>query len=330
MLSREEKKKKVVELRKKGKTIRQIAKAVQMGFGEIGEILRENFPEEEIKTTLQQSRYTKALELIDNNKSQFEVAVQLHLTYDEVEKINKDYLKLRNRDRLGQIYQDLGDNLEPFLILHDTMKEAGKTPGDAILISNHINQLTSLKLSCNEKSRELTGLQATVQTLTSNCQELSRQQGMLQYNNSILSGQNQNLNCTNQSLNGQLSQLQNSIQYLRNVGPDIVKSIAEQEIQSTLARKRETLSVAIGAVFQTILQDPSKMLLINSLSEMEMSNPSFQGELEFYRNEFLDLAEKAYENLSFQCAKGIVDFILHRESLSGIKITSQSYWTSNY
>jgi hypothetical protein len=90
------------------------------------------------------------------------------------------------------------------------------------------------------------------------------------------------------------------------------------------------LSLAIGAVFQTILQDPSKMLLINSLSEMERSNPFFQGELEVYRNEFLDLAEKAYENLSFQCAKGIVDFILRKRSLSGIKTTSQSYRPYNY
>jgi hypothetical protein len=62
----------------------------------------------------------------------------------------------------------------------------------------------------------------------------------------------------------QNSQLDSSIHYLRSLSPDIVKSIAQQEIQSSLARKRETLFVSTAAVFQTILQDPSKMHLINS------------------------------------------------------------------
>jgi hypothetical protein len=161
MLTREEKRKKVIELRKQEKSIRQIAKAVHMSFGEIGQIIKENFEEEEIKPSLQQSKYTKALQLFDENKDEFEVSVQLHLTYEEVKKIHGDYLKLRNRDRLAQIYQYLDNDLESFLILYDRMKEAGKTPSDAILVSNNIEQLTSLRYSCNEKSRELVGLQST-------------------------------------------------------------------------------------------------------------------------------------------------------------------------
>ena len=57
MLSREEKKKKVIELRKKDKSIRQIAKAVHMSLGEIGQIIKEEFGEEQIRPTLQQGQY---------------------------------------------------------------------------------------------------------------------------------------------------------------------------------------------------------------------------------------------------------------------------------
>ena len=36
------------------------------------------------------------------------------LTYDEVLKIYKDYLKLKNHDTLNNLYQDLGDNNSTF------------------------------------------------------------------------------------------------------------------------------------------------------------------------------------------------------------------------
>lgn len=220
-------------------------------------------------------------------------------------------MKLRSRDRLAQIYHDLGNDLDGFLILYERMKEAGKTPSDAILISNNINQLASLRYSCNEKSRELLGLQSTAQSLALNCQQLMGQQHTLEYNISTLLNQHQNLNAANQYLAGQQSQLQSSIDYIRNLAPKLILDIAGGQIQSVLARRREMLSVAIGAVFQTILADPQNMVLINAMSGMPINNPLIQEELTMCRNEFLNLAEKAYQNLSFQCAKGIVDYILN-------------------
>ena len=50
MLFREEKKNKVIDMHKKEKSIREIAKAVHMSFSEIGRIIKEEFPEEQIPT----------------------------------------------------------------------------------------------------------------------------------------------------------------------------------------------------------------------------------------------------------------------------------------
>jgi hypothetical protein len=186
MLSREEKKKRVIEMHKKEKTIRQIAKAVHLSFSEIGQIIKEEFGEEQIQPTLQQSKYTQALQLFDSGKGLFEVAVELHLTYDEVLKIYKDYSKLKSHDTLNNLYQDLGDNIQPFLNLFDKLNQSGKTPEDAIIISNHLDQLDLLRLSCHQKSREVTQLDLNVQTLSGNCQELNNQQNLLAYSNNIL------------------------------------------------------------------------------------------------------------------------------------------------
>ena len=69
-----------------------------MSFGEIGQIIKEEFGEEQIQPSVQQGQYTKALQLFEAGKSHFEVAVELHLTYDEVLKTYIDYMKLKNLD----------------------------------------------------------------------------------------------------------------------------------------------------------------------------------------------------------------------------------------
>lgn len=316
MLSREEKRKKVIDMHKKGKTIRQIAKVVHLSFGVIGQIIKEEFGEEQIQPTLQQSKYTQALQLFDSGKSLFEVAVALHLTYDEVVNINKDYWKLKNHDKLNNLYQDLGDNIEPFLILYDKLNQIGKTPEDAIIISNHLDQLDLLRLTCHQKSREMIQLNLNLQTLSGNCQELQNQQNSLVYNNNILKGQNYNLSLTNQYLLSEYSRIQSSIQYLNSVGPSIINDVACKEIHSILARNREALTLATTAVFQVIAQDPSRLHLFNSISLTQFNNnPAYQPELQYFHNEFMDLTERVYENLKSVCAQKIFDSMQRKHML---------------
>jgi hypothetical protein len=312
MLSREEKKNKVIDMHKKEKSIRQIAKAVHMSFGEIGRIIKEEFPEEQIQPTLQQSKYTQALQLFEAGKSLFEVAVALHLTYDEVLKIYKDYLKLKNHDKLINVYQDLGDNIEPFLTLHEKLNQSGKTPQDAMIISNHLDQLNSLRLSCYRKSSEVTQLNLNIQTLSGSYQELHNQQSLLVYYNNILKGQNYNLSLTKHYLLSDNSQIQSSIQYLNSVGPAIIKDVAGTEINSILACNRETLTLAAAALFQAIAQDPSGVHLFNSISLIQSNNPAEQT---YYRNKFMDLAERVYENLALSCAQKIFDSVQRKHML---------------
>ena len=56
---------------------------------------------------------------------------------------------------------------------------------------------------------------------------------------------------------------------------------------------------------------------------MQFDNPFAQIDLEFYHNEFLELAQRAYENLTLQCARKIVDSILQRKSMFELKTSVQ-------
>ena len=162
-------------------------------------------------------------------------------------------------------------------------------------------------------------LNLNIQALSGTCQGLRNQQGILQYENNVLQGQYHNLSATNQYLLGENSRIQSSIQYLNSLGPSIINDIAGKEIQSILASNREILSLATSAVFLAVTQDPSKMYTINALSMMQFYNPFVQTDLEFYHNEFLDLTQRAYENLTLQCARKIVDSILQRKPIFGLE-----------
>lgn len=315
MLSREEKKNKVIDMHKKGKTIRQIAKAVHLSFSEIGQIIKEAFPEEHVQPTLEQSKYTQALELFEDEKSLFEVAVALHLTYDEVSKIYKDYLKFKYHDKLINVCEVLGDNIQPFLILYEKLNQTGKTPQDAMIISNHLDQLSLLELSCYKKFREVSQLSLNMQTLSLSCQNLLNQQSLLVDYNNKLKGQNCNLSLTNQYLLSEYSQIQSAIQYLHSVGPAIINDIAGKEIHSILARNRGALTLAAAAAFQVIAQDPSRVHLFNSISLIQFNNPAYQPDLQYYHNEFMDLIERVYENLTLVCTQKIFDSIQRKHML---------------
>ncbi len=109
-----------------------------------------------------------------------------------------------------------------------------------------------------------------------------------------------------------------------------INEIAGSEIRSILGRNREILSMATAAVFLALAQEPQKMYRINALSMMEFNNPFIQADLEFYRSEFLDLAQKAYENLALQCSQKIVDLILQGKPKFELKTTVQNYSSSYF
>lgn len=290
-----------------------------MSFGEIGQVIREEFGEEEIKPTLQQTKYSKALKLFKERKNFFEVAVDLHLTYDEVAKVHMDYLKLENCDKLNKIYEHLGDHIEPFIILHDKMKQAGKSPEDALVASDYIGNIQLLESRFNQRYTTVRQLEIKTDWLLQSCRNLQNKNNGLLYNNRMLKAQNNNEGMRNQVLLSERLRIQDEIRHFNSIGPSMIYDIAGKEIRSILSDKRKMLSLATTAVFQVVIQDPSKAYLLNAFSEIGRSDPLLQQDIEFHRAEFLDLAEKAYDNLSLQCTRSIANTILKKNTLTASK-----------
>ena len=129
VLNRREKKHLVIKLHHDGKTIREIAAAAHLSFGDIGAIIRKTdgrdngngiIDNEGIKN---KSRKTKALWLFSNGKKPIEVAVELDLTASEVHDIQEEYWALNDLHELSFVYNQVKAFLPSFLKLFHCLKK---------------------------------------------------------------------------------------------------------------------------------------------------------------------------------------------------------------
>ena len=124
-LNKFEKEKRVIELHKQGKIIKEIAKEVHMAFRDISKIIKkyEDSIDENKKT--KDNLYIKALSLFHKGKKPIEVAISLKLNCNQVEELYKDFWKLNNSYSLLRVYEDIKDEILSLVELYQICKERG-------------------------------------------------------------------------------------------------------------------------------------------------------------------------------------------------------------
>lgn len=98
----------VIEMLKAKRPIRDIAKAAQKSFSDIGEIKRRILGESASykKKKKKLSKVSQALELFSKNKTSIDVAIELDLDPKDVEKVHINYLGLNG---LSQLVNETSD-----------------------------------------------------------------------------------------------------------------------------------------------------------------------------------------------------------------------------
>jgi hypothetical protein len=117
-LNKFEKEKKVIELHKLGKTIRQIAPEVHKNFRDISKIIkayerktsleskRKENSQSNQKTTKKLSKRIQAYDLFRNGKTPVQVCIDLRLDFHRVRKYWTEFLRLNNMKKLYNIYTE--------------------------------------------------------------------------------------------------------------------------------------------------------------------------------------------------------------------------------
>ena len=127
VLNRRDKEQLVTKLHQEGKTIREVASAAHMSFGDIGKIVRraDGHDKDEYigtKDLKDKSTDTKALWLFANGKKPIEVAIELNLSASEVHDIQEEFWALNDLHELSFVYGEIKTFLPSFLKLFHCLK----------------------------------------------------------------------------------------------------------------------------------------------------------------------------------------------------------------
>ncbi|MGA6991855.1 MAG: hypothetical protein WBX81_15670, partial [Nitrososphaeraceae archaeon] len=125
VLNKYDKEQLVIKLHKDGKTMRDIAHAAHLSFGDIGKIIRRidgQVNDDDINLG-NKSKESKALWLFKNGKRPIDVAIELDIPYDEVTELEQEYWALNQLYDLPLIYQELKHEFDLFFKLFKLMKK---------------------------------------------------------------------------------------------------------------------------------------------------------------------------------------------------------------
>ena len=170
-----ERERQVIELYDHGKSTRDIAKELRMSLRDISSILRKNqVSHGDIITNdngnsdnnnssndnkSQSQKATQTYKLYSEGKKPFEVAIELGIREAQVNKLFKEFWKLKNLNELYEIYPQIRQYLSSFLKLHKVIKRKGLTAGNVECFANAI-EIGAIKLAELQGHRLVYGVQS--------------------------------------------------------------------------------------------------------------------------------------------------------------------------
>jgi hypothetical protein len=153
-LNKFEKEKRVIELYKEGKTVREIAQEVHMAFRDISQIIKKYIEDTDENKKLQKKISVQALSLFNQGKKPIEVAISLELGCEETEKIYQQFWRLNNIHILDSIYQEIKEDISNLIDVYNKFKGENRSPKEIktlIAILQEVSDLEKYKEILEEK-----------------------------------------------------------------------------------------------------------------------------------------------------------------------------------
>ena len=292
-----------------------------MSFTDIKRIIDAEFgPKEEKKKgkNTEISPYSQALKLFLSGAKPVSVSIKLSLSYEEVRKIYVQFLKLNRMYRLRQIYNELGDNIKPFLSMYDKMQDNNFNPEqitDAVKFVSSLPQLQERYQSLETRTASLDlkrrKLSVSVTMLKNQAEEAKREIEYYHYECEKIKNEILQLN---QEANTRKNFIQN---YDDEEGYIRIKEAARQQIESLLQNNRQLLTNAVSATVEAIQRYPGIEDFFFQLLTVG-SNPIYQQSwMELHKNRLVVLGEYVQIEMKQQIANGVVNNIQNANSESG-------------
>ena len=287
MLTRQEKEKLVIDLYNQGKTIREISKEVRMSFRDIGSILKKASGEMEEKQEKEKpslSPSAQAYRLYSEGKTPLEVAIALDLNESETTKYYEEYLDLNQMHELRMVYDEIGSDITHFLKLYRlSKKERINSQHIVSLLRIANNDLPALERRYHRLKKDIVLLEVEKQK----SEQIGSQVRILAKMSEDYNQQVEELRRKKIGLDSLIRKFEDDKVYRQ------IRRIAQEEVNNTLSKSRDLLTLAISSIIESIMKDPTKYnFLINSNQYNAHPHPNF---IDMYRSVILDDSQRLFE-----------------------------------
>lgn len=325
VLSSEDRQNMVLALYRQGKTRREIAKIARMSFTDIGTIINREFgPKEEKKKgkNTEISPYSQALKLFLSGAKPVSVSIKLSLSYEEVRKIYVQFLKLNRMYRLRQIYDELGDNIKPFLSLYDKMQENNFTNEQMTQAVKFVDSLPQLQERYNTLNTQTTTLESkrrkqavSVTMMKIQAEEAKSELDYYRYECEMKKNENIQLSREADAKKNFTQNFDNSEGYIR------IKEAAKQQIELLLQNNRQILAHAIYTTFEAIRRYPGIQDLFFQLLTVRSNLGYQQSWMELHESRLMELGEYIQMEIKQQITNDVIRNIENIHSGPGASFT---------
>jgi hypothetical protein len=304
VLTRKEKEKLVINLYNQGITIREISKKCHMSFRDIGALVRKASGETENNQGKEQSSLlspsTQAYRLYSEGKAPLEVAIALDLSESDAIKYYEEYLELKQMYELRMIYEEIGGNIVYFLELFRLSKKERINPKHIVsLLKIANNDLPELERRYHRLKRDMVLLELEKQKL----EQMGSQVRILAKVSEDYKQQIEELRKKKMALESLIKEFENNEIYKK------IRRVAEEEVNNTLSKSKDLLTLAISSILESIMKDPIRYnFLINSNqyndNKWQTIHPNF---IEMYRSLILDDSQKLFKVMARELTNKIIE-----------------------
>jgi transposase len=296
VLTRQEKERRVIALYNQGMTIRDIAREVRISFRDIGLILKKVSGEKEEKQDRKQSLLSpssQAYKLFSEGKTPIEVAIALDLGEFETTKYYEEYLNLKQMHELRMVYDEIGPDIMHFLELYKLSKDAHMKPEHVVNLLQVSNRYLPLVQQKYKK------LMKETDSLESEKQKLKILWSQIRLSINTLDNYKKEIKNLQKEKRG-LEILMSNGQYEK------VRQIAKKEVNNSLSKGRDLITLAVACVVESIRQDPKKYnFLINTNYGGQYATS--QSYIDAYRTMILDESESLFELMERDLTRRIIN-----------------------
>lgn len=167
MLNKFQKQERVLQLHREGKTIREISKEAHMAFRDISKIIKEYEKKSRLGNIIENKDINKnhhikklstgnrAFKLFLKNKKPVEVAIELNMSYQEVDKYWSQFLKLEKKYEAYEFYDIFQYEMPQLLAIGGFIRRNNIDTANISNILKYASNTSNLQLYHNKLQNEI-------------------------------------------------------------------------------------------------------------------------------------------------------------------------------